>query len=342
MAEQGNRTFLTNMVDPEVLADMVSGKVEKYVRVTPFAKIDNTLVGRPGSTITVPFYGHIGNATVVAEGEEIPVQKLTTSTKEYSVQKIANGITLTDEAVLSGYGNPVDEGAKQLAQSIAQKMDADAIDELYNADQHFLASTKIKYDAIVDGIDVFGEELNSPKVMFVHPSQVSTLRKDSNFISADKYGASNNVVMYGEIGMVANTRIVPSKRVTKNAEFYYEVSSSTVGKLTVVADDTANPGASDVKLAVVKAKAINGYTPEVGDYVLNVAADTYWVNPIVKFAQEDEVETGIPAITIYTKRETFVEPEREASKKQTSYFADKHCVVALTNAGEVVLLYAQV
>lgn len=338
MAEQGNRTFLTNMVDPQVLADMVSGKVEKYIRVTPFAKIDNKLVGNPGSTVTVPYYGHIGDAVVVAEGEEIPVKKLTTSTKEYSIHKIANGITLTDEAVLSGYGDPVGEGAKQLAQSIAQKMDTDAMDELYNADQHFLASTKIKYDAIVDGVDVFGEELNSQKIMFVNPSQVSTLRKDTNFISADKYGASNNVVMYGEIGMVANTRIVPSKRVTKNEEFYYEVTSGTTGALEVVASGAST---GEVNLADVKAKAINGYEPAVGDYVLNVAANTYWVNPIVKFANEDEVETGIPAITIYMKRDTFVEPEREASKKQTSYYADKHCVVALTNADAVVLLYTQ-
>lgn len=342
MAQQGDRTFLTNMVDPEVLADMVSGKVEKMIRVTPFAKIDNTLAGRPGSTITVPFYGHIGDAVVVAEGEEIPIAKLTTSTKEYQIQKIGKGITITDEAMLSGYGDPVGEGARQLAQAIASKYDEDAIDALYEADQHFLASTKIKYTAIVDGIDVFQEEVNSPKVMFIHPNQMSTIRKDSDFISADKYGANNALVMAGEIGMVANTRIVVSKRVTKNEAFYYPVSSSTTGKLTVVADDTANPGASDVKLATVKAAAINGYEPKAGDYVLQAAADTYYINPIVRFATENDADTGIPAITIYTKRDTFVEPAREASKKQTSYYADKHGVVALTNADAVVLLYAQV
>ena len=148
MADQGNRTFLKELVNPEVLADMVSGKVEKYIRVTPFAKIDNTLEGRPGSTVTVPFYGHIGNATVVAEGEEIPLQQLSTSTKEYKIHKIANGISLSDEAVLSGYGDPVGEGAKQLAQSIAQKMDADAMLALYEGDTHFIGSSKIKLSGL--------------------------------------------------------------------------------------------------------------------------------------------------------------------------------------------------
>ena len=98
MAEKANRTFLSDLVDPQVLADMVSGKVDKYIRITPFAKIDYTLQGRPGSTITVPYYGHIGNAVVVAEGEQIPVEALSTSTKDYKVQKIGKGVTITDEA----------------------------------------------------------------------------------------------------------------------------------------------------------------------------------------------------------------------------------------------------
>ena len=339
MAAQGDRTFLTNLVDPQVLADMVNGKVEKYITVSPLAKIDNTLQGRAGSKITVPYYAHIGNAVVVAEGEPIPVQKLTTSTKEYEIHKIGNGVTLTDEAILSGYGNPVDQAAMQLAQSIGQKIDEDAMDELLKADQHFLASSAIKYDTIVDGIDVFGEERNSPKAIFVNPAQVKTIRKDNQFISADKYGASNNLVMYGEMGMVANSRIVPSKRVKKNDEFYYPVSSTTANKLTVVASGAST---GEVNLATVEAKAINGYTPAVGDYVLDVAANTYWINPIVKIASEDIVETGIPALTIFSKRELEIEPDREAGKKQTNYYADKHFVVALTNNDAVVLLYSPV
>lgn len=340
MSENDTRTFLSHLVDPEVLADMVSGKVEKLIKVTPFAKVDTTLQGRPGSTITVPYYGHIGAAVVVAEGAEIPTSQLTTSTKDYSVLKIGTGITLTDESVLSGYGNPVDEGAKQLAQAIAQKVDQDAMDELYKGDQHFLSTTTIKYDAVVDGIDVFQEEFNSPKVMFIHPEQLKTLRKDSNFISADKYGLGTNVIMYGEIGMICNTRVVVSKRVAKNAEFYYEVESTTTNALKIVAD-TATPDTGEVKLATVKAKAINGYVPKVNDYVLKVVADTYYINPIVRIVGENDVDTGVPALTIYLKRDTSVEADRQSSKRQTEYTVDKHFVTALTNSAEVCLLYVK-
>jgi N4-gp56 family major capsid protein len=69
----------------------------------------------------------------------------------------------------------------------------------------------ISYDGIVEAIDLFQEEDNVEKVMFIHPTQVSELRKDSDFIAKDKYG--NEVMVNGEIGMVANARIVPSKRV---------------------------------------------------------------------------------------------------------------------------------
>lgn len=324
-------TKLENLVDPQVLADMVSGKVDKYIRITPFAKIDDTLQGRAGSTVTVPFYGHIGNAVVVGEGEQIPTEALTTSTKNYTIHKIGHGVTLTDEAVLSGYGDPVNEAGKQLAQSIAQKVDQDGIDELYKGDQHFISSTGLKYDSVVDGIGVFNEEWNTPKIMFINPAQMTQLRKDANFISADKYGAGTNVMMYGEIGMIANTRIVTSKRVTKNTEFYYPVANGTSGATKVTSDN----------LAAVKAKAINGYEPKVDDYVVDVAEGTMYINPIIRLVSEDEVETGIPAITIYTKRDTMVEPEREAGKKQTHYYADKHFVVALTNSAEVVLLYTK-
>lgn len=332
MAEKANRTFLSDLVDPQVLADMVSGKVDKYIRITPFAKIDYTLQGRPGSTVTVPFYGHIGNAVVVGEGEQIPVEPLSTSTKDYKVHKIGKGVTITDEAVLSGYGDPVGEAGRQLAQSIAQTIDQDGIDELYKGDQHFIASTALKYDAVVDGIGVFNEEWNSPKVMFVNPAQMTALRKDPNFISADKYGAGTNVMMYGEIGMIANTRIVTSKRVTKNtADVYYPVANSTSGATKVTAEN----------LATVKAGAINGYEPKENDYVMKIDANTMYITPVIRLVSEDEVETGIPAITIYMKRDTFVEPEREAGKKQTHYYADKHYTAALTNAAEVVLLYTK-
>lgn len=213
-------TKLANLVDPEVMAPMISAKIESAIVATPFAKIDTTLVGKPGSTITVPKYQYIGDAEDLAEGVAADKTKLTTTTAEYTVKKAVKQVELTDEAVLSGYGNPVGETNSQLGKAIASKVDADVMDELKGAQlQYTGADTGISYNEIVNAIDVLNEEENVEKVMFIHPKQVSQLRKDANFISNDKY--PNNVIMKGEIGMIANCRIVPSKKAVNDAKTYF-------------------------------------------------------------------------------------------------------------------------
>lgn len=206
-------TKLAQLVDPEVMAPMISAKLPKAITATPFAKIDTTLVGRPGDTITVPKYIYIGDAEDLAEGVTAETVQLTTDTAEYQVKKAVKQVQLTDEAILSGYGNPVGETNSQLAKSIASKIDQDVMDALQTASVVVTknAGNAISYDGIVDAIDYFNEEENVEKVMFINPHQVSELRKDDDFISKEKYG--NEVMVSGEIGRVANARIVPSRRV---------------------------------------------------------------------------------------------------------------------------------
>lgn len=205
-------TKLADLIDPEVMADMISAKVTSKIVVAPFAKVDTTLQGVPGDTITVPQYSYIGDAEDIAEGVACGTVKLQTSTTKATIKKAMKAVELTDEAVLSGYGNPVGETNNQIALAIASKVDNDAMEALQGAQLIYDGNTKqIAYTGVVDAIDLFEEEINSDKVMFVHPKQVTQLRKDSDFISADKYPGS--VIMSGEIGMIANTRIVPSKKV---------------------------------------------------------------------------------------------------------------------------------
>ena len=214
-------TKLENLIDPEVMADMISAKLPKKIRVAPFAKVDTTLQGAEGDTITVPKYAYIGDAEDVAEGVECGTTKLEASSDKVTVKKAMKAVDLTDEAVLSAHGDTVGEATNQLTLSISAKVDNDCMDALTDetAEGRLIyngSTSKISYNGIVDAIDVFEEEVNGEKAMFVHPKQVTDLRKDANFISADKY--NQNVVLKGEIGMIANTRIVPSKKVKENTE----------------------------------------------------------------------------------------------------------------------------
>ncbi|WP_270508063.1 N4-gp56 family major capsid protein [Eubacterium limosum] len=277
-------TMIADLINPEVMADMISAKVEKKLVVAPFAKVDTTLQGIPGDTITIPQYAYIGDAEDIAEGVACGTVKLATSTTQAKVKKAMKAVELTDEAVLSGYGDPVGETNNQLALSIASKVDNDAMDSLQTAQLIFDGSAKtVAYAGIVDAIDLFEEEVNTEKVIFVHPKQVTQLRKDSDFISADKY--AGNVIMTGEIGMIANARVVPSK-----------------------------------KVPVVKVSEVDCYAC-----------------PIVKLQNDAETEEDAAALTVYLKRDTNVETERQTLSRKTDISVDKHYTVGLSNQSKVVL-----
>ena len=140
-------TKLEQLVDPEVMAPMISAKLEKAIKVTPFAKIDNTLQGRAGDTITVPKFQYIGDAEDLAEGVKAGTVQLTTTTAEYKIKKAVKQVQLTDEAVLSGYGNPVGETNNQLGLAIASKIDQDAMDALQSATVAYTGTGKISYNS---------------------------------------------------------------------------------------------------------------------------------------------------------------------------------------------------
>ena len=160
-------TMLSDLINPQVMADMISAKIANKIVVAPFAKVDTTLQGVAGNTITVPQYAYIGDAADVAEGVACGTVALTTTSTTVKVKKAMKAVELTDEAVLSGYGDPVAETNNQLAKSIASKVDEDAMSALQNAVFVFDGSSNlISYNQIVDAIDLFDEEVNSEKVMF--------------------------------------------------------------------------------------------------------------------------------------------------------------------------------
>ena len=108
----------------------------------------------------------------MAEGGEVAIEKMTTSTRKATIKKAMKGIGLTDEAVLSGYGNPVGEANTQLALAIAAKIDNDCMDALLTASLTYDGSQNtISYNGIVDAVDLFEEEMGSSDKGHVHPPQ---------------------------------------------------------------------------------------------------------------------------------------------------------------------------
>ena len=312
-------TKLSDLIDPEVMGDVVSARIPKKLRVAPFAKVDDTLAGVPGDTITVPAYAYIGDAADVGEGEAVTIEKMTASVRKATVKKAMKGIDLTDEAVLSGYGNPVGEANTQLALSIAAKIDNDCMEVLQSASLSYDGSgSAIAYSAVVDALDLFEEEQSTDKVIFVHPRQVTQLRKSSDFLSADQYQAG--VMLTGEVGMIAGCRVVPSKKVPVLTEWY---KLDSAGSVTVTTGNLAQISATLP-------------TAKVGDKVTKSTTAVYSC-PIVRLESGEANEDEVPALTIYRKRDVNVETERKPKIRTTEITADEFYVAVLSNEAKVVL-----
>ena len=212
-------TMLKNMVDPQVLADMISAELENAIRFAPLARVDRTLEGRPGSTITVPKFKYIGDATDVEEGQAIDLTLLETSTEDFTIKKAGKGVEITDEAVLSGYGDPIGEAGKQLLMAIANKVDNDVLTALDTTTLEYTAGTAWNLDTISGAMDIFNDEDDEPMVLILNPKDASKLRKA---VANDWERASDlgdNIIVSGTYGGVLGAQVVRSKKVTEGTGY---------------------------------------------------------------------------------------------------------------------------
>ena len=49
-------TYLSDLFDPQVIADLIDIKLTDNIVFAPLAMVDNTLTGRAGDTVTLPYY----------------------------------------------------------------------------------------------------------------------------------------------------------------------------------------------------------------------------------------------------------------------------------------------
>lgn len=210
-------TRLQNLIDPEVMAAMISAQLPKAIKFGRIAPIDDTLQGQPGSTITVPKYEYIGDATDVAEGAPIDYTALETDSAQFTIKKAGKGVKITDEAVLSGYGDPQGEAQRQIRMAIASKIDNDIVAEAKKAS--LVVNHAIDLDlvdalegAFEDAPDNF-EDVDSTGVLFLSYRDAAKLRKEAaqNWTRASDLG--DRILVSGAFGEVLGWEIVRSMKI---------------------------------------------------------------------------------------------------------------------------------
>ena len=218
-------TKLQNLLDPQVLGAYLDVKLIDKIKLAPIAEVNRELEGRPGSTITFPKWGYIGDAADLAEGAALSYTDIAESTVDIKVKKVAKGVSITDEAVLSGYGNPVEQIGQQLLTAVASKIEADMYDAVKNEKkatrdtvgcfQHKYTGNTFTKEDIIDMRAKFGEDQEGEMVLFVNPAEFAKLAKDRDFVQIQQ-GAQ---IISGEMGMLYGVRLVVANRVEAGKPF---------------------------------------------------------------------------------------------------------------------------
>lgn len=236
------QTKIAQLVNPEVLADMVSAKLPKMIKFTPLAYVERELVGQPGNTVTVAKWVYSGDAKDITEGEAIVPDQLTTDKSTMTIKKAGKGVEVTDEALLSGYGDPLGQAAHQISLAIANKVDNDLVVEAKKATQ-YVDDAPTTGAALDKALAVFEDEEDARYVALVNPQDAIALRADTvkEWVRGSEIGA--NIVVSGTFGETHGVQIVRSKKVEKGKGFLVKVSA-----VETDTDDVAKYGAFVINL----------------------------------------------------------------------------------------------
>ena len=220
-------TLSPNLINPQVIADFIEQKLVDNMVFAPLATIDYTLEGKAGDTLTFPTWNYIGDASTLSEASTLSVATLTASTASVTVHKIAQGVELTDEAVLSGLGDPVGEGVAQITLALANGIDKEMLATLGTIGSTMTyqtsASTVAPVDTdIIDALELFGEDIDGTKVAIVPPAVYTSMRKtgkdSGNWIPASELSAQ--IAIKGAVGEYQGCQVIVSNKLKTSGNIY--------------------------------------------------------------------------------------------------------------------------
>lgn len=231
-------TRLANLVNPQVMADLIQKKLHDLIRFLPLAEVDETLAGKPGDTLYLPSYSYIGDASTLGEGSTLTPVSLNAATVSVSVHKLAQGVELTDEAVLSGYGDPLGQAAMQVATAIANGVDNEMLAVVHAITGTMAYSTSASTAAIEaldinKALELFGEDVDiGERVIVCSPALYTKLRNTKDWLPASDIAAAR--MIRGAVGEIFGCQIIVSNKLREAAATAEEAFIIKPGALRLI------------------------------------------------------------------------------------------------------------
>ena len=213
MAYNGGK--LENLIDPQVLAEFLTVKMMDAIKLSPLCNVRNDLVGVAGDTLSIPKYAFIGLAEDVAEGADVPMGILEATKEDFKVKKAGKGVKISDEAILSAYGDPVNEIGRQLLMAVAGKIENDCFVQLRTATLTHSVTGALDKNAVADALVKFGEDIFEKMYLFISPAKYAELRKNNDFVAI----AQGQAIIDGHVGTFMGCEVVVSNRVGAQEAF---------------------------------------------------------------------------------------------------------------------------
>jgi hypothetical protein len=221
-------TAITNIINPEVLADQISAKFPDHLVLgqTNLVEVDSTFpLGSPGTKFKLPFWKRIGAFADLTEGTAMTPSNITTGSEYCTVVRGGSAIEVLDTAELVSKADPVGEVSNQLARRAAEYIDAKLVGQLNLTPNTFDQSVgaaktnsngTVDQNAIIAGVvttlgDNFAKLMNGGAII-MHSKVLGDLLQTGAI--QNWYQSQMDVIKTGQLPMLLGMPIYVSDLVT--------------------------------------------------------------------------------------------------------------------------------
>lgn len=212
-------TINTNLIVPDVYAQLVREKIAGKVVVSQFAKVLGDLQGNVGETLTMPKWGYCGDAKDWDISKPMDKTQMTQTSTQATIKAIAApAIKVRDYDNEVALGEALNEASSQQGISIARKHDTDAISCALGSPLKYklAAKNKVTQDEMIGILGLYGDERDSADfdAIVINSVFAPSFYTMDMFVSREKTMVTdgNGITINGCIGYFLNIPVLLSDR----------------------------------------------------------------------------------------------------------------------------------